>query len=79
MVDLVHALSDADRRSEVIHGVDTGQRSPDGKAIPHVSFDELHFLAEVWRTRRAGPVDLRREIVERAHAVAASEELIGYV
>jgi hypothetical protein len=59
VLDLVHALADADGRREVKDRVDTGERAPHGGGIAHVSANQLDVRVEV---RRAidGAVYLRR-------------------
>jgi hypothetical protein len=59
-------------------GVDAVERTPDRVGIADVSDLELHVRREVVGTRRSF-VNLRRHVVEGAHAIAARQELVGEV
>jgi hypothetical protein len=58
--------------------VDTGEGLPHRVGIAHVADPKLDVGSEI-SGPRAAAVHLRREIVERAYAVAAREQLVGEV
>ena len=58
--------------------IDAGESPADRVGVANVADLELHVRGEV-AGPAAGAVNLRREIVERAHAVAAREQLVGEV
>jgi hypothetical protein len=58
--------------------VDPGERLPHRVGIAHVADPKLDVGSEI-SGPRAAAVHLRREIVERAYAVAAREQLVGEV
>ena len=76
--DLVHRLADADAGGEVDDGVDAVERAADGVAVANIADLQLDILGEVVGSR-AIAVHLRRQVVERTHAVAAGEQLVGQV
>jgi len=59
-------------------GVDTVERAPDRLSIADVSDLELDVGREVVRASGAF-VNLRRQVVECAHAIPAREQLVGEV
>ena len=61
---------DADRRREVVDGVDAVGARAAPRSVAHVADDQLDVVVQVRGALRVGPVHLRREAVERAHAVA---------
>jgi hypothetical protein len=77
MRDLVHALPDADGGREVINGIDASERASEGVTIAHIADNELDFRVEIFRALSVVPVYLRREMIERTHAIAAREKLVG--
>jgi hypothetical protein len=59
-------------------GVDAVERPPKRLAVSDVADLELDVGREIVGARRVR-VDLRRQIVERANAMAAREQLVGEV
>ena len=77
MLDLVHALADTDGGCEMENGVDALERAANGGAIAHVADEQLDVHGEILRAPAVLSVDLRRQAIERAHRVAAREQLVG--
>src|SRR3954466_10035071 len=75
--DFVHALTDANRRGEVIHNIDAAERAVEIVRIAHVTDDKLDVVGEIRGPRRACAVHLSIEIVERADAIATSQQFVS--
>lgn len=78
---VVHALSDADGRSEMEDGVDAVERPFDRRRVPHVSDDELDVRGEVRGPPAIAAMNLRCQVqvIERAYAIPVREQLVGQV
>ena len=60
------------------HGIDAGERAPDGVGVSDIATDELGCAVKIgWPPDPAIAVDLRQKIVEDANLPAFPHEQIG--
>ena len=74
-IDLVHALTDADRRAEMHDCLRREDERLEDGAIAHVALHVLRLRVRVGRPR-AGAVHLRLEVVEHRYAVLARHQRV---
>jgi hypothetical protein len=79
VLDLVHALANADGGSEVKDDVDAAQCPMEIVSVAHVTDDQLDIILEIGGSLPRRTVDLRIEIVEGAHAVSGLQQFVGQV
>jgi hypothetical protein len=79
VVDLIHALADANRSGQVVHHVNTLERALHRPRLAHIADDQFDRGMQVGRASGAGSMDLRRERVQRADLVAAVNQIVSEV
>ncbi|CCE11292.1 hypothetical protein BRAS3843_660100 [Bradyrhizobium sp. STM 3843] len=79
VVDVVHALADADHCGEVQNHIGSAQCAFDSEGISDISDNEFGVLAQVAGPVAFGPMNLRREIIEDPNIISRAEQLIGGV
>ena len=78
MLDLIHALADADRSRQMRHHVDPGKCLAELVAITNIAGDQLGLGIQISRSF-AVLVDLRVETIENPHPVSGAQKLSGEV
>jgi hypothetical protein len=63
----------------MIHDIHPLQSLPYKLRVPHVADDQFDLFIQILRAENTGSMHLRRQAIQRANPMAASEERIGKV
>lgn len=61
----------------MVDGVDAGERAAKARRVSHVAADQLHVLVEVPGPALLPAMDLRRQVVVRAHPMTVTQQVVG--